>query len=67
MSDDLVTELEKDFGDMEALLRTLIAAEAMTPRGEEGPLARPWAKGGTRSRIRRAMFERIVGKDRRGG
>lgn len=51
MSDEL-RQLVADFESPEELLTTLLMAEAMTPRGRPGPLARPWAASGSRSKTR---------------
>lgn len=35
--------LERDVADRRRLVWLLITGEALTPRGQPGPLARPWA------------------------
>ncbi len=44
------TDFEDELRRPPALVRLLVLGEAMTPRGQPGPLARPWVAAGPRAR-----------------
>ncbi|MFO8074333.1 MAG: hypothetical protein R6V85_20920 [Polyangia bacterium] len=45
-------DLGDELSDAPALVQLLVLGEAMTPRGQPGPLARPWVAAGPRARRR---------------
>ena len=69
MEEDSTRGIGSDLDDLEDLAITLVMADAVTPRGRPGPLARQWAAGGFRKKDR-AVRRAVVGsedEDGRGG